>query len=211
MTPSAAAAQAYLPGLEPADHSTLQHAPRAPRPGLAPRGPAGPPPLPRPRAGGLRVEVVRSSRRRKTVSARLVGDVVRLSIPATLSHAAEQRWVAEMLHRFERRASAGGIDLAGRARALAQRLRLPEPATVRWVDNQTSCWGSCTPEDRSVRISVSVAPLPPWVLDYVIVHELAHLAEAGHTPTFWELVNRYSRAERARGYLMAKSSDVDSP
>ena len=53
-------------------------------------------------------------------------------------------------------------------------------------------------------VSARLAAYPRWVLDYVIVHELAHLVEASHGPAFWELVNRYPLAERARGYLIAK-------
>jgi hypothetical protein len=49
-----------------------------------------------------------------------------------------------------------------------------------------------------------LASEPGWVLDYVIVHELAHLDVPRHGPAFWSIVNRYPRAERARGFLMAR-------
>jgi predicted metal-dependent hydrolase len=75
------------------------------------------------------------------------------------------------------------------------------PASVRWVDNQLTRWGSCTPADRSIRLSTRLQGLPPWVVDYVLVHELAHLVEVGHTAAFWSLVDRYPKAERARGFL----------
>ena len=45
--------------------------------------------------------------------------------------------------------------------------------------------------------------LPAFVVEYVLVHELAHLVQASHGPEFWALVNRYPKTERARGYLMA--------
>ena len=45
--------------------------------------------------------------------------------------------------------------------------------------------------------------MPDWMLAYVVMHELAHLEEANHGAGFWRLVNHYSLAERARGYLMA--------
>ncbi len=75
------------------------------------------------------------------------------------------------------------------------------PDTVRWVDNQNSRWGSCTPSDRSIRLSTRLQGMPAWVIDYVLVHELAHLIEAGHTPAFWAWVDRYPKAERAKGFL----------
>jgi hypothetical protein len=154
----------------------------------------------------VNVEVIRSPRRRKTVQARRVNGIVRVTIPATMTRAEEERWVAEMVRRLERPAGTGGIDLEERAAALAGRYDLPRPSSIRWVDNQELRWGSCTPVDGSIRISSKLMREPGWVLDYVIVHELAHLVVSGHGEKFWTLVDRYPRAERARGWLMARSA-----
>jgi len=154
----------------------------------------------------VNVEVIRSPRRRKTVQARRVNGVVRVTIPATMTRAEEERWVAEMVRRLERSTAACGIDLEERAAQLADRYELPRPTTIRWVDNQELRWGSCTPVDGSIRISSKLLTEPGWVLDYVIVHELAHLVVPGHGRKFWGLVDRYPRAERARGWLMARAA-----
>jgi len=76
-----------------------------------------------------------------------------------------------------------------------------------WTDNQRKQWGSCDTITHAIRISTRLAAYPPWVLDYVIVHELAHLVVADHSPAFAAIVDRYPRAERARGYLLAKQDD----
>ena len=157
----------------------------------------------------MQVEVVRSPRRRKTVQARKVGEVLRVSIPATMTRKDEERWVGEMVRRFERRADAERIDLVERAAALARRYGLPDPVSIRWVDNMESRWGSCTIADRTVRLSSKLGAYPDWVVDYVIVHELAHLVEANHGRAVWSLVHRYPRAERARGFLIAKGLGED--
>lgn len=74
-------------------------------------------------------------------------------------------------------------------------------ASVRWVDNQRSRWGSCTVDDASIRLSARMRGMPDYVIDYVLVHELAHLLEPGHNARFWKLVDTYPRTERARGFL----------
>ena len=121
-----------------------------------------------------------------------------------MTKADEEHWVAEMVRRMERRIGVNGVDLAKRAEQLALRYRLPMPASIRWVDNQEWRWGSCTPADGAIRISSRLGREPGWVLDYVIVHELAHLEVPRHGPAFWAIVNRYAKTERARGFLMAR-------
>lgn len=150
------------------------------------------------------VEVVRSPKRRKTVSAREVDGVIRVSIPASMTKADEAKYVDEMVRRVERQLASTTVDLTERAAVLAARYRLPRPQSIRWVSNQGARWGSCTPVDGSIRISDRLADFPPWVLDYVIVHELAHLEEPSHGRRFYELADRYPKAERARGFLIAK-------
>ncbi|HEX4862486.1 MAG TPA: M48 family metallopeptidase [Acidimicrobiales bacterium] len=152
----------------------------------------------------MKVEVIRSPRRRKTIQARQVNGVLRVSIPASMTTAEEEKWVAEMLRRMERKEATRQIDLESRAQVLCERYGFPIPDTIRWVDNQEWRWGSCTPIDRAIRISSRLVGEPAWVLDYVIVHELAHLQVHGHGATFWKLVNRYPLTERARGFLIAR-------
>jgi predicted metal-dependent hydrolase len=157
----------------------------------------------------MQVEVIRSARRRKTIQAVERNGVVRLSIPATLSEAEERHWADVMVRRLERRKDASRIDVARRARELSDRYDLPRPASVRWATNQKSLWGSCTPRAGTIRISARLAGYPRWVLDYVIVHELAHLRYHGHGPRFRGLVDRYPLAERARGFLIAKGLEPE--
>lgn len=138
------------------------------------------------------------------MQAREVNGVLRVSIPATMTKADEERWVQEMVRRMARRAATEAVDLGRRAEELARRHGLPTPLSIRWADNQEWRWGSCTPSAGTIRISSRLGREPGWVLDYVIVHELAHLEVARHDRRFWDLVNRYPLAERARGFLIAR-------
>lgn len=152
------------------------------------------------------VEVRRSPRRRRTVSAYRDGETVVVLLPAGLDAAQEARWVRTMLNRLdgqEQRRRPDDAALSARAAELSRRYLggRPAPTSVRWVDNQGTRWGSCTPSDGSIRISDRLRGVPTWVLDYVLLHELAHLLEPGHGPAFWRLLDGYRRTERARGFL----------
>ncbi|HEY0485748.1 MAG TPA: M48 family metallopeptidase [Mycobacteriales bacterium] len=152
------------------------------------------------------VEVRRSRRRRRTVAAYQDGDRVVVLIPARFTEAEEAEWVQKMVARLEareRRSRRGDAALATRARELSRRYLggSVTASSVRWVGNQGSRWGSCTPSDGTIRLSDRLQGMPPWVIDYVLLHELAHLAVPGHGPRFWKLLEAYPRTERARGYL----------
>ncbi|HMC69609.1 MAG TPA: M48 family metallopeptidase [Mycobacteriales bacterium] len=154
------------------------------------------------------VDVVRSARRRRTVSAHRVGDRIVVQVPARMSRAEEAQWVDKMVRRVlagERRRLRSDDDLLERARGLSARYLAGRaaPSAVRWVDNQQRRWGSCTPEDGSIRLSRRLAQMPDYVIDYVLLHELAHLIEPGHGPAFHTLLASYPKLERAEGYLEA--------
>ncbi|MGX1850433.1 MULTISPECIES: SprT-like domain-containing protein [unclassified Streptomyces] len=157
-------------------------------------------------AGTSAVEVRRSSRRRRTVSAYREGDRTVVLIPARMSEAEERRWVTVMLDKLaaqESKRILGDGELAARAGRLSgQYLEgRARPASVRWVTNQNTRWGSCTPAEGSIRLSHRLQGMPEYVIDYVLLHELAHLLVPGHGPRFWSLLECYPRTERARGYL----------
>jgi predicted metal-dependent hydrolase len=158
-----------------------------------------------------RIEVRRSARRKKTISAEIVGDALVVVIPERLSRAEEQEWVTLMAARMSERRRRERLNSEGalerKAKELARRYGLPPPRSIEWVTNQQSRWGSCLVDEQSIKLSIALADYPAWVRDYVIVHELAHLVIPDHSADFWDLVSLYPLAERARGFLMAKGME----
>lgn len=152
------------------------------------------------------VEVRRSARRRRTVSAYREGSRVVVLIPARFTRAEEQEWVQAMIERLDRqdrRRRPSDGDLAARAAELSERYLggRARPSSVAWVANQHRRWGSCSPAEGTIRLSTRLRGMPGWVVDYVLLHELAHLLESNHSARFWRLLDAYPRTERARGYL----------
>ncbi|OUM39857.1 M48 metallopeptidase family protein [Arthrobacter sedimenti] len=166
-------------------------------------GPPGP--------GRLPVEVRRSARRKRTVSADIRDGVLRVSIPGHFSASQERHWVERMVERMSAKYfAAPAIDDDRAVPALLQRAgRLAEqylggrgvPATIGWVTNQNSRWASATPAHRSIRLSHKLQGMPDWVVDYVILHEMAHLIEPSHNAAFWDLLITYPRTETAKAFL----------
>lgn len=155
------------------------------------------------------MEVRRSLRRRRTVTAYRENGRTVVLIPAAFSAAEEQRWVDQMVAKLQTREErrkrnlSSDNELLARAAALSQQYFAGRavPASVRWVDNQNRRWGSCTPSDATIRLSSRLRGMPEFVVDYVLVHELAHLIEPSHDERFWSLVRAYPGADRALGFL----------
>jgi predicted metal-dependent hydrolase len=123
-----------------------------------------------------------------------------------MSEAEERRWVTVMLDKLaaqESKRVLGDAELTERAERLSDQYFAgrARPASVRWVTNQNTRWGSCTPAEGSIRLSHRLKGMPEYVIDYVLCHELAHLLVPGHGQRFWQLLEAYPRTERARGYL----------
>jgi predicted metal-dependent hydrolase len=164
-------------------------------------------------ADGSPVEVRRSSRRTRTVAAFWENGTAVVAIPARFTAAQEKEWVQRMLAKLhkqgERRAASGRKRPASDAALAAHAAHLSErylggravPASVRWVSNQNSRWGSATPAEGTIRLSDKLRPMPQWVIDYVLLHELAHLMVAGHNAAFWKLLEAYPETARAKAFL----------
>lgn len=153
----------------------------------------------------LPVRVITSARRKKTVSARIVDNTIEIRMPEGLSAAEQQRHVRDLSRKLNQKRSSNKVDLVARARHLAKKYALPEPRTISWSARQQKRWGSCTPSTGAIRISDRMSEFPQWVIDYVIVHELAHLVESNHSPAFTELERRFPACDKAEGFLTAVS------
>src|SRR3954447_3348287 len=152
------------------------------------------------------VEVRRSHRRTRTVSAYRKDGKVIVMIPARFTRAEEAEWVDTMLGklaRSEQRGRRTDEQLMRRARELNRDYLGDQvsPTSVRWVSNMTTRWGSCTTGEGTIRLSDRLQTMPVWVIDYVLLHELAHLIEPNHNARFGSWVDRFPRSERAKGYL----------
>jgi len=134
--------------------------------------------------------------------------VLEIRVPHWMSERERAEWAEKMRVRIERqvrRAEPSDTRLEERARRLNARhfegrLRW---SSIGFSDRQESRWGSCSYPAGVIRIAERASRLPDWVLDYIVIHELAHLEVAEHSASFWQLVNRYPMTERARGYLTA--------
>jgi len=152
------------------------------------------------------VEVRVSARRKKTSEAKWVGGRIVVSVPSHLDRESRQKaidWLVErLLTRHSLQSRLGDDELLARAIELSDRYLVGvRPTSVRWVTNQTARWGSCSYNSGDIRVSHRLRAVPEWVLDSVLVHEVAHLTHPDHSPAFHRLAGRYPRHKEAGVFL----------
>ena len=160
--------------------------------------------------------VIRSTRRKRGITAFRNNGIIEIHIPDRTSRRAERELIPEMialvLTREAKTRRGDGELLAAAQRLLAA--YLPEfherPSAITWRSMQGR-WGSCTTVDGTIRIAERLASAPSYVLDCVILHELIHLRIPDHGSDFAELLSRYPDLARAEAFLEGFESGLAAP
>ena len=153
----------------------------------------------------LELNVVR--KRVKNVNARLRGKTLFVSAPHRVPARELDETILHLARRLVRRSRASVVNSDGGAETIARKVaaRFPNPpevTEVRFVTNQRSRWGSYSCKTGIVRLNAALRQMPPWVLEAVVAHELAHTFHLDHSPAFWELVRSVCpKTDRARAFL----------
>jgi predicted metal-dependent hydrolase len=158
----------------------------------------------------MKVKVIKSKNRRKTASAKVVNinnnRILEVRVPWWLNKKRTDMVIDNFLKNIQKKKTVKNDEyLQERVKVLNKRylqLRLPLFSII-WSGRLTSSFGNCYPGVKEIKISKRIADYPSWVVDYVIVHEICHLFVRGHGKKFWNLVNKYPKSERARGFLIA--------
>ena len=152
------------------------------------------------------IVVIRSTRRKKNISAYRQGGRIVVSIPARMSKADEREMVPQMVAKIRAQEAAATMSeetLQARVDQLLTELA-PEitlrPSSINWRGMRER-WGSCTGTDRTIRISDRLKGAPDYVVDYVLFHEAIHLQFFDHGPEFKAILSRFPLEDQAEAYL----------
>ncbi|MCY4107679.1 MAG: DUF45 domain-containing protein [Chloroflexi bacterium] len=127
----------------------------------------------------------------------------------------EDRMISDVCERMARN---NRVDRAESDRLLLERAKQldaeylsgkAKPADARFSPRLTSSYGNANLHSGVIQVAERLRQSPQWVIDYLLIHEMAHLIVPGHSTEFWGLVDRYRYAERAKGYLICMSQLED--
>ncbi len=122
---------------------------------------------------------------RKSLRGQIVGDIIYIEIPLGLEYEARNKTIKKLLSRVI--AKDFYPHIVRRVYELNQQFyQLPNIKSISLKYN-TSNWGSCS-TSGNINLSTRLFFAPPAVIDYVIIHELAHFIEHNHSHRFWAKV-----------------------
>lgn len=171
---------------------------------------------------GEPIRLIASARRQKTISASVRDGMIQLSVPSTMRDSDIITSARGLIAKIKARQRASqrfhsNPELYARAVHLARVWLGGEvhPNSVVWSDRQTTLWGSCTATTKTIRISTMLRGMPQWVIDGVLIHELAHLKYGGHGDDFQAFTRCYPRMAEADAFLegvtFAQQRGQDTP
>lgn len=112
--------------------------------------------------------------------------------------------VARRVTDFLKRQARHDLDVASRRHAAALGVKVARVS----VRDTTSRWGSCSTSGR-LSYSWRLVLAPPFVLDYLAAHEVAHLVEMNHSPRFWRVVRKICPdMDRAKSWIEVHGADL---
>lgn len=151
---------------------------------------------------------LRVSRKKvKNINVRLVGTELRVSAPRWVSENELHDAIQSLARRLVRRERARKVNTEHDALELARRVARkfpdrPEIMAARFSTGQISRWGSYSTRTRTIQLNAALRPMPSWVLEAVVAHELAHIRHPDHSVAFWNLLRRVCpETDRARYFL----------
>ncbi len=162
-----------------------------------------------------KIEVIRSDRRRKTISARIKQNTMFVYVPEVISDTELNKAIDSFTRKFQKRRLKRELDETHDLKVIAKQLNSDYfngslyIESIEYAVNQDKIFGSCNYRTKRIRLSHRLAKMPHWVRDYVVIHEIAHLIEPNHSKAFWNIVYRYKLAERAIGYLIAQGFNLE--
>lgn len=163
----------------------------------------------------MEIKITRSEKRKSTIGARIKNGIMYVNAPVDIPDIKLQKIIEKFKLRFEKKKLKRELSKTHNLMEILQRLNERyfegkiQVNSIEYSANQDKKFGCCNCKARIIRISHQLAQMPDWVRDYVIIHEMAHIIEPNHSDSFWDIVNRYKLAERARGYLIAKGFESE--
>ncbi|PID29536.1 MAG: hypothetical protein CR982_02400 [Candidatus Cloacimonadota bacterium] len=160
-----------------------------------------------------KILVKRSKKRRKTVQIQIKDDEIIVLAPESISNEELNFFIEKAVSNFEKKKSIKNSENYLKERALFLKKKffvenLPNFELYYSTKMGRGSWGICYSSRGVITLNHKLSTYPEWVLDYVIVHEMAHFIYQDHSRKFWEIVSRYPLKERAIGFLMAKASEI---